>query len=282
MVLRKWIFDKIICSKTLAVSQLLCTEIGKQPLVWLCWVSAVWFWKASWRWSGNFVVVCFLSFLPDTAFLFKPSLHSTQTLSPFTDLERKRKVSCGKHLIFVNRSLSVWFVTPCGFLYLYNVLLNKMGLGSNYLHLLNFIAIWVDFKKRWLKYKICRCWCRVATAQLNQNSSGRKKRTGSTWVLTVFVTAARRRDAVFHPVLPSISAHVMSAGCGSDPEAEWCLLLLTGQWELSAQFASVWRTWKASLQKHAARAWESGSSTLAKRQKWLKELWSSLEKDLFR
>lgn len=32
-----------------------------------------------------------LSFLPDTAFLLKPSLHSTQTFSTFTDLERNRK-----------------------------------------------------------------------------------------------------------------------------------------------------------------------------------------------
>lgn len=39
----------------------------------------------------KFVVVCFLSFLPDTAFLLKPSLHSTQTFSSFIDLERKRK-----------------------------------------------------------------------------------------------------------------------------------------------------------------------------------------------
>lgn len=161
--------------------------------------------------------------------------------------------------------------------YLHNVLLNQMGLGILYLHLLHFIAIWVDFKKKKrTEYKIYHCWCRVYTAQLNQNPSGRRKRTSSTWVLTVFVTAAGRRDAVFHPVLPSIPAHVMSARYGSDSEAEWCLLLLTGQWELSAQFASVWRTWKASLQKHAARAWESGSSTLAKWQKW-----KSLEEDLF-
>lgn len=159
-------------------------------------------------------------------------------------------MSCEKYLIFVNRSLFVWFLTTCGFLYLHTVLLKQMRVGINYFHLLNFITIWVDLKKKKMTdYKTYHYWCRVYTAQLDQNPTGRRKRPGSTWVLRVFVTAARRRDAVLHPVLPSISAHVMSARYGSHSEAEWCLLLLTGQWELSAQFASVWRTWKASLQQ---------------------------------
>lgn len=49
-----------------------------------------------------------------------------------------------------------------------------------------------------------------------------------------FVTAARKQDAVFRPVLPRISAYAMSAGSGSAPEAQRCLLILAGQREHSA------------------------------------------------
>lgn len=50
-------------------------------------------------------------------------------------------MSCEKYLIFVNRSLFVWFLTTCGFLYLHTVLLKQMRVGINYFHLLNFITI---------------------------------------------------------------------------------------------------------------------------------------------